>query len=93
MKQRIIFLAWLLMSSSAYAEVFRCKGESGMVYSERPCASDAAVVNHLAKKPSEENAREASSRLDRTLRQIEEKDRQEDIDRRSRSVSRGSWGR
>jgi hypothetical protein len=82
MIQNFIFIALiLLVPTFADAQVFRCKSADGIVYSERPCASDAAVVKQLAPKPSVENARDAQARLERNLRQVEEKERTESMER------------
>lgn len=84
----ILIALMLLALPSANAEIFRCKGAEGIVYSERPCASDASVVKQLAKKPSAENVREAQSRAERNLRQVEEKERMENLERQASQARR-----
>jgi hypothetical protein len=89
MIRKFMLIALMLaVSASVDAEVFRCKGAEGIVYSERPCASDASVVKQLAKKPSAENAREAQSRAERNQRQVEEKERMENLERQTSQARR-----
>lgn len=87
MKRIFLFVALILISVLARADVFRCKTQDGVVYSEHPCATDATVVTNLAKKPSEEDIRAAQSRLDSNIRQVEEHERQEKLARESRQAT------
>ncbi len=92
MKQLILFVALILMSVLAKAEVFRCKTQNGIVYSEHPCADakEVTVVSNLAKKPSAEDVRAAQSRLDSNIRQVEEHERQESQERQARELHQGT---
>jgi hypothetical protein len=98
MKQIILFLALILMSVLARAEVFRCKTQDGVVYSEHPCANakEVAAVSHLAKQPSVEDVRAAQSRLDSNILQVEENERQvrqERQEAQARELRQGTPGR
>lgn len=90
MKQITLFVALLLVSVIARAEVYKCKTQEGVVYSEQPCANNATVVNNLAKKPSEENVRAAQTRLANDIHQVEEKEKQERQERQARESRQGA---
>jgi len=62
MKQVLLFVALMLASVLASAQVFKCNTQNGMVYSEQPCGKDATAVNNLAKEPSEEDVKAAQLR-------------------------------
>lgn len=86
MKQPVMLAVLLLVALSAIAGVFKCATPNGVVYSERPCASDAKEVNNLAKKPSEENIRSARMRLANDMLEVSNKERQDQATRRDNRV-------
>jgi len=77
MKRMIAFMVLLLVAGSAGAAVFKCATPNGVIYSEHPCAAEAQTVTNLAKKPSEAEVRNANERLRNNMREVEEKERQE----------------
>ncbi len=95
MKQIILFIALILISVLAKAEVIRCKTQDGVVYSEHLCvnAREATIVSNLAKKPSAEDVRAAQSRLDSNILQVEEHERQESLERQARELRQGTPAR
>ncbi len=86
MRHMIVFAALSLFAASANAGVFRCTTPNGVVYSEHPCASDAKAVNNLAKKPSDEEVKSAQTRLRNDMREVQEKERQEQWQRNNRVI-------
>lgn len=81
MKRSVGFLTLLLIACSAEAGVYKCATPDGTVYSEHPCANDAKTVEHLAKKPSNEDAFRAQMRLRNDIREVATKERQEQMRR------------
>lgn len=77
MKRLIAFMTLLLVTGSAGAAVFKCATPNGVIYSERPCASEAKTVVNLAKEPSEAEVRSANARLRNNMREVADKERQE----------------
>ncbi|WP_155986729.1 DUF4124 domain-containing protein, partial [Thioalkalivibrio sp. AKL8] len=49
---------WIVLAFSvaAEAQVYRCDGPSGPVFSQAPCAADAAEVEVKTSRPDAENA-------------------------------------
>ncbi len=86
MKKMVMLAALLMVALSARAGVFKCATPNGVVYSEHPCASDAKEVSNLAKKPSEENVRSARMRLANDMREVSNKELQDQVARRDNRV-------
>jgi Domain of unknown function (DUF4124) len=90
MKKSILFVALILISASAGAEVYKCKTPGGVVYSEQPCAGNATVVNNLTKNPSDEDVSAAKIRLSNDMHQIAEKEKQTRLEQQDRDSRQGT---
>lgn len=62
MKQLVLLVTLALLVASAHAEVFKCKTDDGVTYSETPCAGNA-VVSPGSPAPSAEAAQAAHDQM------------------------------
>jgi hypothetical protein len=67
--------------------VFKCKTQQGVVYSERPCAENAAVVKNQIAAPAEDDVKAAQDRALNDRRQVQAILRQEEAERRAREAA------
>ena len=90
MNRIVLFVALTLISVPAIADVFKCKTQDGVVYSEQPCAKDATVVSNLAKDPSEEDVNAAKTRSSNDINHVEAYQRKEKQERQARESRQGT---
>lgn len=87
MRQFALFAFLILTSIAGEADVFKCKTPQGVVYSEHPCAENAAVVKNQIAAPTADDVKAAQVRALNENRQVQAILRQEEADRRAREAA------
>lgn len=87
MKQIALFAFLILMSTTGKADVFKCKTQQGVVYSEHPCAENAAVVKNQIAVPTDDDVKAAQDRALNDSRHVQAIQRQEEAERRAREAA------
>jgi hypothetical protein len=87
MHRIFLFPLLILLSTACAAEVFKCKTQEGVVYSEHPCAENASVMKNQNTSPSAADARAARNRAANDQRQVEENSRKEMAERQAREAA------
>ena len=87
MKQVSLFALLTLISTTGSADVFKCKMQEGVVYSEHPCAENASVMKNQSTTPSQNDVRAAQRRASNDQRQVQEYSRKEMAERQAREAA------
>jgi len=76
-RYRIIFLAALLTSTNALAEIYKCSDSQGKVqYADKPCEGESAIITPRAAPKVDENSEQRMQKTQRLLRAYQEEDAQ-----------------